>query len=167
MTDLPAHLSAYRPCVGIALFNRAGRVFIGRRKGLADDEAYAWQMPQGGIDRGEDVRAAAARELREETNVVSVDFLAESAEWLTYDLPAPMLRKTWRNRYRGQAQKWIAYRFTGADGEIDIHRPAGGEKPEFSAWRWERLDAVADLVVPFKQPVYRDVVKLFAEFANV
>lgn len=157
--------SAYRPCVGIALFDRQGRVFAGRRRGLKPDEEFAWQMPQGGIDRGESARAAAARELREETNIVSVDFLAEAPDWLLYDLPGPMLRKSWRNRYRGQAQKWIAFRFTGRDSEIDIERPAGGEKPEFSAWRWERLDRLPALVVPFKRAVYEDVVKLFAPFA--
>ena len=166
MSDLPANLSDYRPCVGIALFNRAGFVFIGRRRGLPPHEAYAWQMPQGGIDRGEDVRQAAARELREETSVASIEFLAEAPDWLVYDLPKSMLRKSWRNRYRGQAQKWIAFRFTGRDGEVNILRPAGGEKPEFSDWRWEKLSAVADLVVPFKQQVYRDVVKLFAPYAK-
>lgn len=165
MTELPPELSAYRPCVGIALFNRQGAVFLGRRRGLAADEKYAWQMPQGGIDPGEDSTAAAARELREETNVRSVEFLAEAREWLVYDLPQPMLRKSWRNRYRGQAQKWIAFRFTGDENEINIETPDDGAKPEFSEWRWEKLESVADLVVPFKRAVYRDVVKLFKRYA--
>lgn len=159
-------MSAYRPCVGIALFNGAGKVFIGRRLGLAPDERYAWQMPQGGIDADEDPRAAAARELREETNISSVEFLAEAPRWLTYDLPRPMLRKSWKGRFRGQAQKWIAFRFAGDEAEINIATPDHGAKPEFAEWRWERLDAVADLVVPFKRQVYRDVVKLFAPYAK-
>ncbi|WP_342363523.1 RNA pyrophosphohydrolase [Terrarubrum flagellatum] len=158
---LPPELADYRACVGIALFNHEGDVFIGRRRGLAADEKYAWQMPQGGIDEGETPREAAARELREETNVASAEFLAEAPRWLAYDLPKPMLRKSWRNRYRGQAQKWIAFRFVGDEGEINIETPDGGEKPEFSHWRWEKLEATVDLVVPFKRAVYRDVAKLF------
>jgi putative (di)nucleoside polyphosphate hydrolase len=161
----PPDFSAYRPCVGIALFNSAGLVFAGRRRGLDPADPYAWQMPQGGIDRGETPREAAARELREETNVVSAEFLAEAPDWLVYDLPEQMLRRSWRNRYRGQAQKWIALRFVGDESEIDIATPAGGEKPEFSAWRWEKLAALPDLIVPFKQAVYRDVARLFAGYA--
>lgn len=162
---LPADLSAYRPCVGIALFNPSGRIFMGRRLGLGRREKYAWQMPQGGIDGDEEPLAAAARELREETNVSSVEFLAEAPEWLVYDLPQPMLRKSWKGRFRGQAQKWIAFRFVGDEREIDIDTPDHGAKPEFAEWRWERLDAAPDLVVPFKRQVYRDVAKLFAPYA--
>ena len=166
MTKPPPEFSAYRPCVGIALFNRSGEVFIGRRLGLAADERYAWQMPQGGIDAGEEIIAAAKRELREETNVRSVELLEEAPRWLIYDLPQPVARKSWRNRFRGQAQKWVAFRFVGDESEINIEAPDNGVKPEFAAWRWENLDAVADLVVPFKRSVYRDVTQLFAAHAR-
>ena len=156
----------YRPCVGIALFDRSGSVFVGRRRGLPPDDPYAWQMPQGGIDADEPPLHAAMRELREETNVRSVSLLAEAPDWLFYDLPPDALKKSWRGKYRGQRQKWFAFRFTGADGEIDIHNPDGGEKPEFSAWRWEQLSYLPSLIVPFKQPVYRQVVQIFAPFAS-
>lgn len=163
--DLP-----YRPCVGLLLLNREGRVFIGRRKREAGPEhvdgSHAWQMPQGGIDPGEDPYAAALRELHEETNVRSVRLLAEAPDWLSYDLPDPVSRRAWRGRYRGQTQKWFALRFTGDEGEIDIHRPAGGRhKAEFDAWRWERIERLPDLIIPFKRVVYETVVTLFAPHA--
>ena len=157
---------AYRPCVGIALFNARGRVFVGRRRGLPSDDPYAWQMPQGGIDADEPPQEAALRELREETNVRSVAFLAEAPDWLYYDLPPDALKKSWRGKFRGQRQKWFAFRFSGPDSEIDIHHPDGGEKPEFSAWRWEQLSYLPSLIVPFKQPVYRQIAQIFAPFAE-
>ncbi len=167
MTDTPPE--GYRPCVGLALFNARGLVFIGRRanKSLREHVApgHEWQMPQGGIDAGEAALPAATRELQEETNVTSVTLLAETPGWLAYDLPVDIGKEAWKGRWRGQAQKWFAFRFTGPDSEIDIETPAGGHKAEFDAWRWERLDATPALIIPFKQGVYREVAALFAPFA--
>jgi putative (di)nucleoside polyphosphate hydrolase len=160
----------YRPCVGVALINRDGLVFIGRRrnKNLAEHVApgYEWQMPQGGIDRGENPYTACLRELYEETNVRSVHLMAEASEWLTYDLPMDVARKAWRGRFHGQKQKWFALRFDGEDSEIDIAAPGGSHKPEFDAWRWEPMDRLPDLIIPFKRPVYERVVAEFLPFAK-
>lgn len=155
-------LSNYRPCAGIMLLNREGLVFIGRRIALAADHVppHAWQMPQGGIDEGEDPYDAALRELREETNVVSATLLVTAPDWYCYDVPGGMIRKGGK-AYKGQRQKWFAMRFDGADSEIDIEHPAGGVHAEFDAWRWERLDRLPDLVVPFKRPIYEKVVEVF------
>lgn len=158
----------YRPCVGIALFNKDGLVFLGRRRSEAGPEhvadGYAWQMPQGGIDAGESPYDAAVRELHEETGVRSVVLLGETPDWHCYDLPSVIGGKPWKGRYRGQSQKWFAFRFTGHDDEIDIAHP-GGHKPEFDAWRWERLERLPELVIPFKRPVYEAVVTAFAPLA--
>jgi putative (di)nucleoside polyphosphate hydrolase len=158
----------YRPCAGMAVFNREGLVFIGRRIDGPEhtDEVHVWQMPQGGVDRGEDAWRAARRELREETNIRSVDKLGEIADWLAYDIPRDIVGQAWKGKYRGQKQKWFALRFTGDDDEIDIAHPAGGHEPEFMAWRWEPLANVPKLVVPFKRPVYERVVTEFARFAK-
>jgi putative (di)nucleoside polyphosphate hydrolase len=122
-------------------------------------------MPQGGIDPGEEPLQAAVRELYEEANISSVSLLAEADEWLCYDLPARLGGQAWKGRYRGQSQKWFAFRFDGDDAEIDVVRPGGGlHKPEFSEWRWEELARVPDLIVPFKRGVYAQVAKLFARF---
>jgi putative (di)nucleoside polyphosphate hydrolase len=158
--DLP-----YRPCVGLAVFNRDGRVFIGRRSEGPEhvDETHVWQMPQGGIDDGEDPWPAALRELYEETNIRSVEKIGEIEDWLAYDIPREIVGQAWKGKYRGQTQKWYALRFTGRDSEIDIAHPGGGHhKPEFVAWRWERLEKLPGLIIPFKRPVYEDVVKRFA-----
>lgn len=160
----------YRPCVGIVLINRDGLVFAGRRRNKALREHVApgheWQMPQGGIDRGEEPRAAALRELYEETNVRSVSLLAEAPVWLHYDLPNDIAQEAWKGRYKGQKQKWFALRFEGEDSEIDIDKPAGGaHRPEFDAWRWERLERFPDLIIPFKRPVYEEVARVFAPYA--
>lgn len=160
----------YRPCVGIMLLNRDGLVFIGKRKREAGpehvDDRHAWQMPQGGIDRGEDPYVAALRELQEETNVTSTKLLAEAPDWFAYDLPGPVAGRAWRGKYRGQTQRWFALRFVGEDSEIDIHAPAGGHKAEFEAWRWERMDRLPDLIIPFKRPVYERVVETFRPLAE-
>ncbi len=159
----------YRPNVGIALFNTDGRVLIGHR--FRDDgpetilPGLEWQMPQGGVDEGEDHRAAAFRELWEETSVRSADYLGET-DWLTYEFP-PFEDPSHRlAKFRGQRQKWFALRFTGTETEIDPLTPRNGQPAEFDAWRWEQLDRVADLVVPFRREVYRAVAQSFARFAN-
>jgi putative (di)nucleoside polyphosphate hydrolase len=159
--DLP-----YRSCVGVMLLNREGLVFIGRRKSESGGEhvadGYAWQMPQGGIDPGEDPYEAALRELYEETNVRSVRLLAEASDWYSYDLPPVVAGRAWRGRYRGQTQKWFAFRFEGDDSEIDIRHPAGGHhKPEFDEWRWESMERLPELIIPFKRGVYESVVGTF------
>jgi putative (di)nucleoside polyphosphate hydrolase len=160
--DLP-----YRPCVGIMLINPDGRVFVGRRRAEAGPEhvadGYAWQMPQGGVDPGENPYAAAVRELYEETNVRSASLLAEAPDWYCYDLPPVVAGRALKGRYRGQTQKWFAFRFTGRDQEIDIHRPGGGRhRPEFDAWRWEDMTRLTELIIPFKRPVYEKVVAAFS-----
>ena len=154
----------YRPCVGVMLVNADGLVFVGRR--IDNKEGDWWQMPQGGVDEGENLRDAAMRELWEETNVVSADYLGET-DWFTYEFPPYDGPQTHRlARFRGQRQKWFALRFTGHDDEIDPLTPRNGQPAEFDAWRWERLDRVADLVVPFRREVYQGVAKQFAAFAN-
>jgi putative (di)nucleoside polyphosphate hydrolase len=164
---MPYESLPYRPCVGLMVLNRAGLVFVGSRIGGPEhvDAMHAWQMPQGGVDAGEDPWPAALRELREETNICSVERLGEIAEWLRYDIPPDIAGQAWQGKYRGQAQKWYALRFTGDDSEIDVENPAGGHEPEFTAWRWEPMRNLPDLVVPFKRPVYERVVKEFEKYA--
>lgn len=159
----------YRDCVGIALFNRQGDVFIGRRRGESDPEQSAeqgapWQMPQGGIDKGEDPIKAALRELHEETSVTTVSLLAEAPEWIYYDLPDDLLGKALKGKYRGQRQRWFAFAFTGQDSEIDVLSPGGGKHPaEFDAWRWEKLERTPSLIVPFKKDAYDKIVDAFSD----
>jgi putative (di)nucleoside polyphosphate hydrolase len=157
----------YRPCVGIMLLNRDGRVFIGRRSEGPEhvDATHVWQMPQGGIDADEDPWRAALRELYEETNVRSIERLGESRDWLTYDIPREIIGQAWKGKYRGQRQKWYALRFTGAESEIDVAHPAGGHEAEFTAWRWEPMENLPALIVPFKRKVYEQVVDEFRHLA--
>lgn len=157
----------YRPCVGVMVLNGEGRAFIGRRIDGPEhvDETHVWQMPQGGVDTGEDPWLAALRELYEETNIRSIEKLGEIADWLSYDLPSDLIGHAWSGRYRGQTQKWYALRFTGEESEIDIAHPAGGHKPEFVEWRWEPVANLPGLIIPFKRPVYERVVQEFARFA--
>ncbi len=158
--DLP-----YRPCVGIMLINRDGLVWIGRRlpKWVGDRSAYIWQMPQGGITAGEEERAAALRELEEETGVRSDEVLAEAPDWLTYDLPPELLGIALKGRYRGQRQKWFAMRFNGDESEIDIG-PRDGHKAEFDDWRWAPVSEIPHLIVPFKRQIYLDVTQAFSAY---
>ena len=160
----------YRPCVGVTLFNKGGLVWVGRRidaPGEAEGPGAWWQMPQGGVDEGEELYDAALRELYEETNIRSARKIGELKDWLFYDLPPELLGKAWGGRYRGQRQKWLALRFEGKESEIDIHHPGGGKhKPEFMDWRWERLERLPELIVPFKRVVYEEVAMGFAKFAG-
>lgn len=150
----PARLP-YRPCVGIALFNRDGLVFAAERI----DTPGAWQMPQGGIDKGEAPREAALRELEEEIGTNAGEIIAETPGWLTYDLPPELLGKAWKGKYRGQKQKWFALRFTGTDADIDIVT----KHPEFTIWRWLPLTDLPRLIVPFKRDVYQAVAREFQD----
>lgn len=149
----------YRPCVGIMLANRNGQVFVGQR--IDSKEGDAWQMPQGGIDKGETAETALIRELGEETGIGAdlVDVIARSAEEYVYDLPEELVGKLWGGKYRGQSQRWFLLRFKGQDSDINI----ATEHPEFDTWRWVEAHQLVDLIVPFKRPVYRDVVQEFRD----
>ncbi|WP_375396192.1 RNA pyrophosphohydrolase [uncultured Sphingomonas sp.] len=151
----------YRPCAGIMLVNRDGRVFVGQR---LDATVEAWQMPQGGIDPGEDAQAAALRELGEETGIApdQVELIATAPHELTYDLPDDLIGKVWKGRYRGQRQRWFLYRFTGDDSAINI----ATTHPEFSTWRWIDPAALPSVIVPFKRQLYREVLAAFAPWLN-
>jgi putative (di)nucleoside polyphosphate hydrolase len=160
MTDAPDPSSLpYRPCVGVMLFNRDGRVFVARRIDMVSE---AWQMPQGGIDPGEDPAEAAFRELGEEIGTRAAEIMAATEDWLDYDLPVELIGKLWRGRYRGQRQKWFAMRFLGADRDIDIET----EKPEFCEWKWVEPPELPGLIVPFKRDLYAELVKRFAHLAD-
>ena len=158
----------YRPCAGLCVINRKGLVFVGRRaEGLEHiDATHIWQMPQGGIDEGEKPYPAALRELYEETSIKSAEKLGEIRDWLTYDIPKKIGTNAWKRRYRGQKQKWFALRFTGKDQEINIENPGDGHKPEFIDWRWEPMENLPELVVPFKREIYERVVKAFSKFTK-
>lgn len=145
----------YRPCVGITLINREGLIFVARR---IDTTAEAWQMPQGGIDDGERPETAALRELEEETGTNKATIMAQSREWLNYDLPEALIPKLWGGKYRGQTQKWFAMRFTGNDADINI----ATKHPEFSEWKWVAPRMVPELIVPFKRALYEQVMAEFA-----
>ena len=158
----PDYLDKYRPNVGICLFARDGRVWIGERNGVPGtapgQDSHAWQFPQGGIDAGEDVVEAAFRELHEETGVTSARLLTITPGWLLYDFPDGMRKKKGRN-FKGQKQKWVAMLFEGEDGEIDLEVD---DEVEFRSWRWAALEEVPSLIVPFKRGVYRELVRAMA-----
>ncbi len=158
----------YRPCVGIMVLNAEGRVWMGKRvvipKGEMDGAVKLWQMPQGGIDEGEEPLPAATRELYEETGMRSVELLAETRGWIDYDLPPELVGVALKGRFKGQRQKWFAFRLTGPESEIEIAPPPGGHEAEFTEWAWKTMDEVLDLVVPFKRGVYEQVI---AEFRHL
>ena len=152
--DLP-----YRPAAAVMLLNEAGKVFVGQRIDTALD---AWQMPQGGIDRGEDAHAAALRELEEETGIAPhlVETIARASRELLYELPADLVPKVWKGRYRGQRQSWFLMRFLGTDADVRLETA----HPEFRAWRWAAPDELIEMIVPFKRALYADVLAEFAPF---
>ena len=150
----PKDLSLYRPNVGIMLLNKEGKVFVAQR---LDSPGPAWQMPQGGIDEGEDYQAAALRELEEETSISHVEILKESEDWYIYDLPPELQEKIWGGEYLGQRQKWFLMRYLGEDSDVNLETP----HPEFSAWKWVEPSGLASLAVPFKLDIYQALVKDF------
>ncbi len=158
--DLP-----YRPCVGVMILNGDGLVWAGRR--IADGNTeydgspQLWQMPQGGIDKGEEPLEAAYRELYEETGMKTVSLLAEAPDWVNYDLPEHLIGIGLKGKYRGQTQRWFAFRFEGDESEIAINPPPGGHAPEFDAWDWLPMEKLPELIVPFKRGVYEEVVAAF------
>lgn len=147
----------YRPCVGVMLLDADGRVFVGERK----DTNGAWQMPQGGIDPGEDAQEAALRELWEETGVTEdkVTVIAQTSDWLTYDLPNDLLGKIWNGKYRGQKQLWIVLRFSGEDSDVNLDT----EHPEFGRWKWSNARDLVEEIVPFKRDIYEQLVSEFSD----
>lgn len=159
MSDLP-----YRPNVGAVLFNRAGQVFVARRADMpnAEGPSGGWQLPQGGIDEGEDPSVAIFREMEEEIGTRNMAIIGEHPEWLTYDLPPDLLGIAWRGQFRGQRQRWFAMRFLGDDSEIRLDLDP---HPEFDAWRWARLSELPELAVPFKRAIYEVLATSFARFA--
>jgi len=159
----------YRPNVGIALFNAQGLVFAGHSHSSGPEivlPGFDWQLPQGGIDPDEDIVAAARRELEEETGVTQAELLAVTEEWWSYDFPP--YDGPWHklSAFRGQRQRWVAFRFTGSESVMNIGKPNGDEPPEFSEWRWCPLAEMPGLVVPFKRPVYEKVAQAFVAFAS-
>ena len=152
---------SYRLNVGAVLFGPDGRVWVGRRAGVAD---AAWQLPQGGVDDGEDPRVAVLRELEEEIGTAKVEILAEHPEWLQYELPDAFIRKSWRGRFRGQRQKWFALRFLGTDADFVLDADA---HPEFDAWKWVDIAELPELAVSFKREIYEILARDFAAYANV
>jgi len=157
----------YRPCVGIMVFNEDGDIFVAKRltnKKINDPNEKLWQMPQGGIDPGEDILQAAKRELFEETNIKDTDvkLISQTDDWLTYDLPQTYLKKSWNGKYKGQAQHWVLFQFTGSENDINVISPGGGSfEAEFTDWCWERSENVADLIIDFKRDLYREVISIF------
>jgi putative (di)nucleoside polyphosphate hydrolase len=148
----------YRPCVGLMLLNASGQVFVGKR---IDQTVEGWQMPQGGIDEGEEPRTAVMRELKEETGTDKAEIIGEMDDWLNYDLPAHLVGIAFHGKYRGQRQKWFALRFSGKDSDIDLHT----HEPEFAEWKWVDMDALPGLIVPFKRDTYARVIAAFRGLA--
>ena len=167
---VPADSLPYRPCVGTLVLNADGLVWVGRRMKEGNTEysgePLLWQMPQGGIDAGEDPLPAARRELFEETGISSIDLIERAPHVVRYDLPEHMIGIGLKGKYRGQEQHWFAFRFTGDESEIRINPPPDGHKPEFDAWTWTEMASLPDNIVAFKRDVYRQVVAMFGHLAG-
>ena len=150
---------SYRRGVGAVLFNAEGKVWIGKRVSRNDKKiAHFWQMPQGGMDEGETPSEAVFRELQEETGTMNAEIIGETRDWLTYELPKGLAKRSWDGKFRGQKQKWFALRFTGDEQDFNLN---SHEKPEFSEWRWEDLLELPDIIVPFKRQMYKSIVSEF------
>ena len=147
----------YRPCVGIMLINSNNQIFAGQR---IDNHLEAWQMPQGGIDEGEDVETACFREMKEEIGTDKASIIGIHPEWLNYDIPEILADKLWDQKYRGQSQKWVALRFLGTDNDINIKTHI----PEFSKWKWVSPQQLSSLAAPFKREVYENVLNVFKQY---
>jgi len=160
----------YRPCAGMMVLNRQNLVWVGHRIPEPDSEfenaEKLWQMPQGGIDLGEDPLPAAKRELYEETGMRSLSLIMEAPNWINYDLPPHLVGVAFKGRYRGQTQKWFAFRFEGDESEIAINPPPGGHEPEFDAWAWKPMAELPELIIPFKRKVYEEIVSVFRHLAG-
>ena len=167
---VPADCLPYRPCVGVMVLNSQGLVWAGHRIPVADgeleDNEHLWQMPQGGIDHGETALEAACRELYEETGIKSASLIAEAPHWINYDLPAHLIGIALRGKFRGQSQKWFAFRFEGSEAEIAINPPPGGHKAEFDRWEWKAMSDLPKLIVPFKRALYEEVVRVFGDLVS-
>ncbi|MGO1120449.1 RNA pyrophosphohydrolase [Rhodovibrionaceae bacterium A322] len=157
LTQAEIEALPYRLGVGIVLLNDQNQVFVAKR---IDTRAEAWQMPQGGMDEGENPRETAFREMEEEIGTAKAEIIAETENWLTYDLPGDVIPKVWKGRFRGQKQKWFLLRFTGQDSDIKIDGP----HPEFNEWRWGTFAELPEMIVPFKKPIYEQIV---AEFQHL
>ena len=159
----------YRPCVGMMVLNRQGLVWVGHRIAEPDSEMAGsnqlWQMPQGGIDKGEEPVGAAVREIYEETGMRSISLIEEAPGWIDYDLPRELVGVVWKGKFRGQTQKWLAFRFDGDESEIAIDPPPGGHEAEFDRWAWKPMAELPELIVPFKRDVYLQVVAAFRHLA--
>jgi putative (di)nucleoside polyphosphate hydrolase len=158
MSKLGEHLP-YRPCVGMMVLDKKGRAFVGKR---IDQTIEAWQMPQGGIDEGEDAREAVMRELAEEIGTKDIEFLREYPGWLYYDLPEHLIGVALHGKFRGQKQRWFALRFLGQDSDIRIDT----QHPEFSDWKWLGMDELLRVIVPFKREIYGKVIAAFSDLAS-
>jgi putative (di)nucleoside polyphosphate hydrolase len=150
----------YRMGVGVVLLNQLNQVFVAKRI----DTPSAWQMPQGGIDKGEAPHETVMRELTEEIGTDRAEIIAETKDWLIYDLPEGLRKKVWGGKYKGQKQKWFAMRFTGTDTDIDL---TADKHPEFSEWKWTSMDQLVELIVPFKRPLYENIVREFRYLAKM
>lgn len=155
----------YRPCVGVMVLNAQGLAWVGRRIAEPDSEfsgtTMLWQMPQGGIDQGETPLTAARREVFEETGMESLELVAEAPGWIDYDLPPHLVGVALKGKYRGQTQKWFAFRFHGDESEIRINPPPAGHAAEFDRWAWHPMQDLSGLIVPFKRKVYEQVIAAF------
>lgn len=168
---VPADCLPYRPCIGVMVLNKQGLVWAGHRIPVADgeleDNEHLWQMPQGGIDYGETAPEAARRELYEETGIRTASLIGEAPRWINYDLPAHLIGIALKGKYRGQTQKWFAFRFEGHESEIAINPPPGGHTAEFDSWEWKVMRDLPRLIVPFKREVYEEVVSVFEHLSAV
>ena len=159
-----------RPCVGVMVLHPDGRVWMGHRPRKERDELpeatdRRWQMPQGGIDDGEDPLRAARRELWEETGIETVTLLDRTEDWLAYELPPELVGVALKGKYRGQRQLWFVFRFDGSENEINIAEPPDGSHPEFDRWEWVPVERIAERIVAFKEPIYRELIRRFAHHA--